>query len=305
MAHPSATPAFSQAAYELAARYQLGNLVAEYRPWLRRRSMLLTGACLLVGGVFLLILGGRSLDASGPIVILCAVVLIAFAFLRPARYFFSTRHLRVYVGTKGLVRVKKNQTEAVHWEQVEAFWQNVTRITYRVYGVPTNRVTAHKYTIRQADGTRMIFKDTLLDVENLGNTVAQETARLLLPRAIDTYNSGAPVVFGPLSVSKQGITKGKEHLPWDHFAGFQVENGTVKFRQQGKRGAWASVEVSTLPNFLVFVNLLSRVQPTQQHPFADMMRAFFGGQATKNPGPAPSQQHPNNQTKSQGGETTS
>src|SRR5215469_7173262 len=226
MAQPSSTPAFSQAAYELASRYQLGNLVAEYRPWLRRRSMLLTGTYLLVGGLFLLILGVRSLDASGPLVILFAVALIALAFLRPARYYFSTRHLRVYVGTQGLVRVKKNRTEAVKWDQVEAFWQNVTRITYRVYGVPTNRVTAHKYTIRRVDGTRMIFKDTLLDVENLGTTIAQETARLLLPRAIDTYNSGAPVAFGSLSLSKQGITKSTKHLPWDQFAGVQVENGT-------------------------------------------------------------------------------
>jgi hypothetical protein len=289
MAQPSSTPAFSQAAYELASRYRLGNLVAEYRPWLRRRSMLLTGAYLLGGGLFLLILGVRSLDASGPIVLLFAVALIVLAFVRPALYFFSTRHLRVYVGTLGLVRVKKNQIEAVTWDQVEAFWQNVTRITYRVYGVTTNRVSTHKYTIRRADGTRMVFRDTLLDVENLGNTIAQETARLLLPRAIDTYNSGASVVFGPLSVSKQGITKSTKHLPWDQFAGVQVENGTIKIRQRGQRGAWASVEVSTLPNFLVFMNLLSRVQPTQQHPFGDMMRAFFGEQATKNLGPTPSQ----------------
>src|SRR5215467_3272959 len=125
MAQPSSTPAFSQVAYELASRYQLGNLVAAYRPWLRRRSMLLTGAYLLAGGLFLLILGVRSLDASGPIVLLFALALIALAFFRPALYFFSTRHLRVYVGTQGLVRVKKNQCDAVTWDQVEAFWQNV------------------------------------------------------------------------------------------------------------------------------------------------------------------------------------
>src|SRR5215469_7379593 len=187
MAQPSSTPAFTPAAYELASRYQLGNLLAEYRPWLRRRSMLLTGAYLLVGGLFLLIVWVASQGAAGPIVILFAVALIALAFLRPAIYFFSTRYLRVYVGVLGLVRVKKNQTEAVHWNQVEALWQNVTRITYRVYGVPTNRVTSHKYTIRRADGTRMVFNDTLLDVESLGNTIAQETANILLPKAIETY----------------------------------------------------------------------------------------------------------------------
>jgi hypothetical protein len=86
----------------------------------------------------------------------------------------------------------------------------------------------------------------------------------LLPKAIEAYTAGAPVAFGDLILSQQGISKGGKMLPWNLYQSTQLSGGYVLIRQQGKTLRWASVPIRKLPNPLVFVGLIEHIQRTQR-----------------------------------------
>lgn len=263
MAQPvMSTQTFPPAAFQYAATYQLGTPTAAYRPWFRP-ALIFSSAALVLVGVAFLIASFTSPDPSSASALLVAgLIFIACSLIWPAIALF-TRDQQVYVCTEGLAHVKGGQANAVRWDQVASVTQAVTIFTYRVFLIPVVRIRSHAYTIYRADGTRLVFKDNWRDVESLGTTIGRETRRYLLPRAIAAYDAGAPVVFGDLSVSQQGISKGGKLLPWNLYQSTQISNGAVLIRQQGKTLRWASVQIRKLPNFLVFVGLIEHIQRAQ------------------------------------------
>jgi hypothetical protein len=125
-------------------------------------------------------------------------------------------------------------------------------------------IVRHVYTVRRADGTKLVFRDNLRGVEALGDRLARETARYLFPHALAAYHAGGQVPFGDLAISKQGISRGGKLLPWAEYQGVAVVNGVVRLQQRGKRFNWTAVQVRKLPNLLVFLNLLESVQREQR-----------------------------------------
>lgn len=261
MAQQLATPTLPPAAYELAARYQLGAPTAEYRRWLRPSGIATSAALILVGLLFLL-LAFTSTDSDSLGLLVFSLIFIAAGLIWPLIFLLNSGQ-RVYVCPAGLVQVKGSAVDAVRWDQVESVTQAVTRQTIRVYLIPVARITNHAYTVRRPDGTTLKFKDGLRNVESLGNTIARAATQYLTPRAIAAYNSGAPVAFGSLSVSQQGISKGQTLLPWNQFQGYQISNGRLLIRQQGKRLNWSSTPVRNVPNLFVFVALMDSIRRGQ------------------------------------------
>lgn len=71
--------------------------------------------------------------------------------------------------------------------------------------------------------------------------------------------AGSTITFGPLSVSQQGVSNGKELLPWYQIKGIEIQRGTVMVKKEGKRLNWSSVRVPQIPNFFVFNALVDHV----------------------------------------------
>ncbi len=250
-------------AFQLAATYQLGTPTAEYRPWLRPAGIFSSAVLLLVGIAFLIASFATTNPDSASGFLVLGLILFASGLIWPAIFLF-TRNQQVYVCTEGLVRVKGGQAEAMRWDQMASFFQAVNIFTYRVFLIPVVKMTNHAYTVFGASGTKLVFKDNWRNVEALGTTIGRETTRRLLPKAIEAYTAGAPVTFGDLVVSQQGISKGGKALPWHLYQGTQVNRGYVFIRQQGKTLRWASIPVRKIPNFLVFVGLIEYIQRGQQ-----------------------------------------
>jgi hypothetical protein len=262
MAQQVAPPTLPPAAYELAARYQLGPPMAEYQRWFQPRELIGSAALILVGLFF--VFGSLfTTSPDGPLgFLIVGLIFIAAGLIWPLIFLLNFSH-RVYVCAEGLIQVRGSKADVVRWDQVESFLQAVTRRTTRAYGIPVARFTSHIYTVRRMDGTKLTFKDGLRNVENLGNTIARATAHRLTPRAIAAYNSGAPVAFGNLSISQQGISMGQKLLPWSEYQGYQIKNGAVSIRQQGKKLNWATLPVRRFPNLLVFVALMDYIHSSQ------------------------------------------
>ncbi|HEU5200632.1 MAG TPA: DUF6585 family protein [Ktedonobacterales bacterium] len=264
MTQQPATPTLPPAAHELAERYQLGAPQAEYQRWLRPAGIV-TSVLLALGGIFFLTIFAPSVARDGtdwPSIII-GLLLLAGAFIWPISFLININQ-RVYLCAKGLVQVKGKRVDVVRWDQVEWVVDHVVRRAYSLNNIPLAKFTTHVYKVRRTDGVKLTFRDSLRNVESLGETMVWATTRHLIPRAIATYNSGVPVPFGDLTVSKEGISKGKKLLPWDRYDHYEIKEGDVLLWAKGKFFVWKRFPERKLHNALVFSALLDYRQNNQR-----------------------------------------
>lgn len=189
-------------------------------------------------------------------------VLIVFAllFFAMAIYLFYTVvqaiNQRIYLFQQGIVIDKGNQVQVLPWNQVAEIWQSVTR-NYR-NGIYTG--TTYIYTLRRADGYQIKLNNMTKHIAELGPIVAQGITRELIPRALYAIRSGQTLTFARLTVNLQGISNGREFLPWSQILAVDVKRGWVTIRRVGVSRAWSTITVAKLPNFLVFTTIANEMR---------------------------------------------
>ncbi len=241
-------------AEQLAGTYQLGTPQAEYKVGSTKQIILWI--------ILSAILGIVTLVSPGDVMILMLIILlpclgmILYYAFRPLIY----RSWHVYVCTDGFVFTRGNKIEAFRWDQIEAMWQAVTR--RYINGIYTG--TVHRYTVRGRDARQVIFSDRFTNVEELGNTISRAITNYQLPQVIATYNAGNTLTFGPLSISTQGVSNGKELLPWSQVKEMGVNRGVVTVRKEGKWLNWSSARVAQIPNVFVFMALANYILKGQK-----------------------------------------
>jgi hypothetical protein len=176
----------------------------------------------------------------------------AFMFSR----IFRERDWRVLTFSDGLMQIKSGAQMIIRWDDITSVWQSITVV--KRYGVITVSTT-HLYTVQRANGEVLYLNDQLKNVEALGTTIQNEVTRRLLPRAVDTYNSGGVVTFGKLTVSKEGLSNGKETIPWSQVQKVSIKSGTITVRKEGKLFNWSNVTVAETPNVFVFLSLVDQI----------------------------------------------
>jgi hypothetical protein len=242
-------------ANQVAATYQLGLPTAEYKFKLSIRYAILL--------VFLLVflLGFIALGfATNQVLGFTIIGLLGFAALIVVMAdMFRAIGTHVYVCPGGLLYLRQRKIEAIRWDQVDAVWQ---RITQR-YSVGIKTVKTHLYTVRRNDGTTFKFNDQLSNVETLGDTIVGETTRLQYPRYVAAYQAGQTVNFGRISLSQQGVSNGKELLPWQQIQELTGKGGFISFQQKGNTPVkWTPVMAHNIPNVSVFVALIDYILKT-------------------------------------------
>jgi hypothetical protein len=233
--------------------YELGIPTAEYTS--KRGRLIWT----IIGVLFLFALSGffffGALSAREPIGLFIMGLLCGGLGLALVVGTALNWNTRVLVFPDGLVHIKNGKSSVFRWNDIGAVWQQITK--RYVNGVYTG--TTHFYTLRRYDGEQIKLNDSLGKVEELGNLVQSETFKRLMPKAIATYNAGGTVVFGKISVSPQGISNGKETLPWTEVKGVTIDRGVISVSKQGKWLRWASDTAANTPNLYVFLQLVDAI----------------------------------------------
>ena len=180
------------------------------------------------------------------------------------------RSLRVFVFSWGVSWIDGAEEISAGWHEVTHVWRAITR--HYANGSPT--YTDYRYTLRLADGRYRSFRGALparrarasgavrlrptpgvttrVTIEQLGRLLETGVTRAQLPEAIDRFNAGQAVAFGPLALSVGGIAAGGQSLPWSEIEGVQIRKGVVSVRKSGKLRAWKRAQVSQIPNYPLF-----------------------------------------------------
>jgi len=142
----------------------------------------------------------------------------------------------------------------IRWDEIEAVWQSITK-HYR-YGIHTG--TTYLYTIQLNDKTRLTLDNKFPKIEGLGKAITNGSANALFPKYVAALKSGQRVTFGPLSLDLNGLRAGNKSLEWKDIKSVRIQQGMIWIKKEGGWLNWASYSVPQVPNFWIFLDLVSR-----------------------------------------------
>ena len=200
-----------------------------------------------------------------------------FMGARKRQQVLAGRSLRLFVYPWGVRWIDGGEEVSAGWDEVTHVWQAIIR--HSANGSPT--YTDYRYTLRLADGRSRDFRGTLparsaratravllaptpgittpITIEQLGRLLETGVTRAQLPKAIERFNAGQAVSFGPLSVGPGGIAAGDQLLPWSEIQEVQTRKGMVSVKRSGKWLAWKRAQVSQIPNYFIFDTMVRAI----------------------------------------------
>lgn len=184
--------------------------------------------------------------------VIFAIVLLVLGYVTLYYFGLRFRKLSVQVYDDRLIRTKGSKSETVRWDEIQSVWQAITNV--QQYGRTVN--TLYIYTLETANGKKMILSTEIVDIGSLGQIIQTEVVNRLLPKMMQSFNSGETVTFGTFSLNKRGITQGKKSLEWAEIEGATIDNGKITFKKQGKWFNWVNVPAAEIPNLFIFLAMV-------------------------------------------------
>lgn len=150
---------------------------------------------------------------------------------------------RVYLFQQGIVIDQAGQLQPFPWNQIAEFWEDVVRSTKGSHFI---------YTLRRFDGYQIRLNDMTKGIIELGPVMAQGITQALLSRAWQALHSGQTLTFAPFSINLQGMSNGREWLPWSQVQEITRKDGRVSVKKVGLSQAWGA---ALIPNCRVFTTI--------------------------------------------------
>ncbi|RAG83939.1 hypothetical protein DN069_19455 [Streptacidiphilus pinicola] len=194
---------------------------------------------------------------------ICTVIMSPFGIwfmvvaLRSPTYSKKARAKRVDLHQRGVVVHGAEGPVAVYRFTDLTVHQKITENYYN--GVKTG--THYLLTLTGPDGRSSKLTQFYENIPHLMQTVQQGVVEAQLPRALATVQAGYPVPFGPFSVTQQGlICDAKTTVTWPLLDRIVVRQGVVRIMVHGRRTPQAAKGIFRIPNYGLFLTLVSNVR---------------------------------------------
>ncbi len=142
-------------------------------------------------------------------------------------------------------------------------WVDIVSLTAAVTRNYTNGIytgTTHVYTIFNRKREKLVLNDVFKYVDQLAEEIEQKIFPLLYEPASEKYNSGQPLDFGPILISKTGFQIGKKTFAWAEVKDVSLQHGELKIsRRDGGWFSGASVSAANIPNLRVLLTIIDQV----------------------------------------------
>ena len=159
--------------------------------------------------------------------------------------------------------------EIFRWDEIVAVYRKLTS-----YYTASNRSRSYesdedehsymdlvfRYEIATHDGRHFVLDSRLGEIMDTGDIILREVEKRLLPGLLNQYDRGESVAFGPILVSKDGLTLGPTFHDWTVVAGLSVKKGLLAVEIQRNATLWR-VPLAAIPNVDLFFALLAQRQP--------------------------------------------
>jgi hypothetical protein len=296
-------PTFSVEIASVAAQHNLGSLQTIHQ--LSGSAMLNIVLAFVIGNAIalaLMVLGfsglltfGASAGALGIVVLLESTLFLLTPVLSLIylAQFLLFRPGAIYVFERGLLSAKK-QPEAIPWERIQELQQrkSLLNTTTGAFAIPAAAVLiaylvgllgalfllvacalvwplgaliGRNYLLRRDDGHTYDINRSLNNSQALLEKIQQETASLLLAKAIETYNTQHFVHFGQfVSVNQDGLEYYTDRIPWQQIQHLEFnEKDSTLIITKNSGGVPLRWKLGLTPNVSIAIALANHILSSQ------------------------------------------
>jgi hypothetical protein len=168
----------------------------------------------------------------------------------------------IFLGYQQRTHWVKLTDEGMQWQDADGehgvAWTDV-RAVRRLEKIINDLFRQRELTLTLADGKEVKFDHRLKDFDGLADRVQQRTADLL----IETYRKeleGGMATFGPVILSRDGISLRQKEFPWSVVQQCRIVRGTLMVVVPGKDlDESQMVMLSEVPNYFILLRLLTEM----------------------------------------------
>jgi hypothetical protein len=182
-----------------------------------------------------------------------ALLALFFLVLAAVNFWSAFGGVRLAVRYRdGLACAGRKGVVAWRWPEIASITTEVTRSYGRRGGAYVDR----SYILRNSAGAQIVLDDDALeDVERLADEVKRNVYAILAPQEAEYYQSGRPLTFGPIMVSRQdGIQHGGKRYAWNDIVQVKVKDGLLRVSM--KDGGRRNIRTASIPNVEILCQLL-------------------------------------------------
>jgi len=136
----------------------------------------------------------------------------------------------------------------------EAVWYDLGRSGRRLFGTTL--------TLTRTDMEQVTLPSTLDDFPDLGVRVQRESFKRLFANLWAEFRAGRELGFGPVKCDDEGITIGKNNLPWAEVDVLERVADKLEIKQKGKKRAWAKCELNEIVNLHILMGVAAAMRPS-------------------------------------------
>jgi hypothetical protein len=153
----------------------------------------------------------------------------------------------LYLFEHGLILASRQDATAFHWDAIDEV---------RVSGVRAGSAVAvsWRFAVVRGDGTEAEAGPEFPGVQDVVEAVSMAVTERVLPKYVSRIEAGGKVRLGPFTVTRDGIAKDAEEVPWEHVAAVEISNGMV-YVNRSDRMSGMTATAGEVPNAVAFTQL--------------------------------------------------
>ena len=143
-------------------------------------------------------------------------------------------------------------------------FDTVKNVWYRGRQSSTGAPATSQFTIELTSGRKTVIEATNFQREkDLAATLFKRLTAVLTAKAALDLQAGKRLSFGTIQIDRNGVSNGRETIPWNEVGDVRVSGGSITITRQGKWGAWAQVSTELIPNVLVLLMIADAIKGVQ------------------------------------------
>lgn len=177
-----------------------------------------------------------------------AALFFGVALYHLATWFLNSG-IQVTINSDGFLYYSGRDRWFIEWEAVDKVWERHQKTVWN--GIPVRNI--HTLTIVTRDGKRVRLSRTLGRIGFLAEGLQGAVTSYLLPRTIETLETGGSVDFVAFTITSQGIQRKQDFLPWHEVDKIIIYPGRIQVRRTGKNWLnWSEAKTWNVANFPLF-----------------------------------------------------
>lgn len=216
---------------------------------------LATGAVLsgIVAVICLFVTASANADGAGGAVFLALLFGVVCIAMWVNGY--NRAHSSVDVHEHGLVIKKGSTIDSFRYDDVKNVWYRGRQ------SANTGTTTTSLFSMELTSGRRVAVEAAHFKSEDtLASALFKKLTTSLLSKALLDLQAGKRLSFGAIQVDRQGVSNGRETLPWSEVSGVRASGGTITINRQGKWLSWAQISTERTPNVLVLLVIADAIK---------------------------------------------